>query len=104
MQCFLIGPNGQLAKFLLQDNGLGGALGDAVALDGIYTGGYQFTAKDRGIWTFLVVAQDINDASPDLTPEQAAQIIGGMVLTHQLTITFEGGTCPFVPDGHVHVV
>lgn len=104
VQCFLIGPNGQLAKFLLQDNGLGGALGDAVALDGIYTGGYQFTAKDRGIWTFLVVAQDINDASPDLTPEQAAQIIGGMVLTHQLTITFEGGTCPFVPDGHVHVV
>jgi hypothetical protein len=27
-----------------------------------------------------------------------------MVLTHQLSITFEGGTCPLVPDGHVHVV
>jgi len=104
VQCFLVGPSGQLAKFLLQDNGLNGRLGDAVALDGIYTGGYQFTPKDRGIWTFLVIAQDINNANPDMTPEQAAQIIGGMVLTHQLTITFEGGTCPFVPDGHVHVV
>jgi hypothetical protein len=39
-----------------------------------------------------------------MTPDQAAQIIGGMVLTHQLSITFEGGTCPLVPDGHVHVV
>ena len=51
-----------------------------------------------------MIAQDVNDATPDMTPDQAAQIIGGMVLTHQLSITFEGGTCPLVPDGHVHVV
>jgi hypothetical protein len=104
VQCFLIGPAGQLAKFLMEDNGLNGRLGDAVALDGIYTGGYQFTEDDRGIWTFLVIAQDINDADASMTPDEAAQIIGGMVLTHQLTINFEGGTCPYVPDGHVHVV
>jgi hypothetical protein len=104
VQCFLIGPAGQLYKFLLEDNGAGGRLGDAIANDGIYTGGWQFTEEDKGIWTFLVVAQDVNDATPDMTPDQAAQIIGGMVLTHQLSITFEGGTCPFVPDGHVHVV
>lgn len=104
VQCFLIGPVGQLRKFLLEDNGAGGRLGDATANDGIYTGGWQFTEDDKGIWTFIVIAQDVNDATPDMTPEQAAQIIGGMVLTHQLSITFEGGTCPLVPDGHVHVV
>jgi hypothetical protein len=104
VQCFLIGPVGQVRKFLLEDNGAGGRLGDATANDGIYTGGWQFTEDDRGIWTFLVIAQDVNDATPNMTAEQAAQIIGGMVLTHQLSITFEGGTCPLVPDGHVHVV
>jgi hypothetical protein len=103
VQCFLIGPAGQLRKFVLQNNGADGRLGDAVAL-GTDTGGYQFTVDDRGPWTFFVIAQDVNDANPDLTPDQAAQIIGGMVLTNQLTITFEGGTCPFVPDGHVNVV
>jgi hypothetical protein len=70
----------------------------------IYTGGWQFTVDDKGLWTFLVIAQDMNDATPNMTPEEAAQIIGGMVLTHQLSITFEGGTCPLVPDGHVNVV
>jgi len=104
VQCFLTGPNGRFDKFVLQDNGAGGRFGDAVALDGVYTGGYQFTVDDRGMWTFLVIAQDVNNANPDMTPDQAAQIIGGMVLTHQLTISFEGGTCPLVPDGHVNVI
>lgn len=104
VQCFLIGPVWQLRTFLLEDNGAGGRFGDATANDGVYTGGWQFTVDDRGLWTFLVIAQDVNDATPDMTPDQAAQIIGGMVLTHQLSITFEGGTCPLVPDGHVHVV
>jgi hypothetical protein len=26
------------------------------------------------------------------------------VRTHQLTIDFSGGTCPFVADGHINVV
>jgi hypothetical protein len=104
VQCFLIGPVGQVRKFLLEDNGAGGRFGDATANDGIYTGGWQFTVEDRGLWTFFVIAQDVNDATPDVTPEQAAQIIGGMVVSHQFSITFEGGTCPLVPDGHVNVV
>ena len=33
-----------------------------------------------------------------------AQIIGGMVLTHQLVVTFDQDECPLVPDGHVMVV
>ena len=76
--------------------------------DGTYTGDFQYEvhagAPVKGLWTYYVIAQDVNHATPDMTPEQAAQIIGGMVVTHQLTIDFNGGTCPFVPDGHVNVI
>ena len=41
---------------------------------------------------------------PALPITVAATIIGGMVVTHQLTISFGGGECEFVPDGHVNVV
>jgi hypothetical protein len=51
-----------------------------------------------------VIAQDVNNAQPDMSPEDAAQIIGGMVLTNQLVITFDQDECPFVPDGFVNVI
>ena len=56
------------------------------------------------MWTYYVLAQDINNAQPDLKPEDAAQIIGGMLLTNQLTLSFDQDTCQFVPDGHVTVI
>jgi len=102
VQCFLCGPAGQWRSFLMQDNG-GGQV-DAKPNDGTYTGATYFTSKDVGLWTYFVIAQDVNNASPDLEPEQAAQIIGGLVRTHQLTISFTGGECALVPDGHVQVV
>jgi hypothetical protein len=103
VQCFLIGPTGEMRRFVLQDDGIAP---DREASDGIYTGGYRFSANldPRGLWTYFVIAQDINNAQPDMEPEEAAQIIGGMVVTHQLTITFDGGTCPLVPDGDVNVI
>jgi hypothetical protein len=107
VQCFLTGPNGEFRQFVLQDDG---AEQDAKPSDGEYTGTYNFVGDVRrnpatkGVWNYFVIAQDVNAATPDMTPEQAAQIIGGMVLTHQLTIDFSGGTCPFTPDGHVNVV
>ncbi len=101
VQCYLIGPANQLRKFALQDNGVGA---DTAANDGTYTGGTFFSLDDLGLWKYFVLAQDINNASPDLTPEQAAQIIGGMLLTDQFSITFKGGTCPLVPDGDVNVI
>ena len=101
VQCFLCGPAGQWRSFLLQDHGVSP---DRAALDGIYTGGVYFTGHDVGVWTYFVIAQDVNNARPDMKPEDAAQIIGGMVRTHQLTITFDDGTCALVPDGHVNVV
>ncbi|TLY48687.1 MAG: hypothetical protein E6K54_01460 [Gammaproteobacteria bacterium] len=103
VQCFLIGPNGQFDKIILQDNGVA-FNADKKANDGIYTGRRFFSTNDKGIWTYFVIAQDINHATPDMKPEEAAQIIGGMVLTHQLIITFNGGTCDLIPDGHVNVI
>lgn len=101
VQCFLIGPAGQWRRFTLQDNGVSV---DDKANDGTYTGATRFSIEDVGLWKYFVIAQDINQAQPDMKPEQAAQLIGGMLLTHQLTITFDGGTCPLVPDGDVNVL
>ncbi|MCJ8166064.1 hypothetical protein MKJ04_14550 [Pontibacter sp. E15-1] len=101
-QCFLIGPNGQYESFVLQDDG---ANPDSAASDGVYTGIYFFNQKHKpqGLWTYFVIAQDVNNAQPEMSPEDAAQIIGGMVLTHQLTLTFTNEECALVPDGHVQV-
>jgi hypothetical protein len=103
VQCLLVGPNGEFNRFLLQDDGLSP---DDKPSDGTYTGAFSFRSEKQatGLWLYYVIAQDINNAQPDMKPEEAAQIIGGMVVTHQLTIDFTGGECPFVPDGHVNVI
>lgn len=101
VQCYLIGPAGQLRKFPLQDNGL---QADATSSDGTYTGVFRFTTKDKGLWKYFVLAQDVNTADPNLEPEEAAQIIGGMIMTDQLSITFNGGVCPLIADGDVNVI
>jgi hypothetical protein len=85
----------------MQDDGI---YPDDNANDGVFTGMYYFSPQDRGLWKIYVIAQDINTAQPGLSPEQAATIIGGMVLTDQLTISFSGGTCSFVPNGEVNVI
>ena len=110
VQCFLIDPHGDSYRITLQDDGIDP---DKEANNGVYCGTFDFsevrdpTGKEgdpRGTWLYFVIAQDMNTAQPDMKPEEAAQIIGGMVLTHQLTIDFNGGTCPLVPDGHVNVI
>lgn len=103
VQCFVAGPNGEYRKFTLQDDGLDP---DAKANDGVYTGQFYFRGEKGapGLWRYFVIAQDVNNAQPDMSPEEAAQIIGGMVLTSQLVITFDQDECPFVPDGFVNVI
>jgi len=103
VQCVLRGPANQYRSFSLQDDGVSP---DEISADGIYTGVFQFALEKEplGLWMIYVIAQDINTAQPEMTPEQQSQIIGGMILTHQVTISFDGGTCPLVPDGHVNVV
>ena len=103
VQCFLIGPGGENRKIILQDDG---NAPDDKPSDGIYTGVYEFFQEENpeGIWRYFVIAQDVNHATPDMKPEEAAKIIGGMVLTRQLTICFDSKECPLVPDGHVNVI
>ncbi|HEU5424068.1 MAG TPA: choice-of-anchor X domain-containing protein [Nitrolancea sp.] len=104
VQCFLIGPHGEYLQFVLQDDGIAP---DDKPDDGIYTGRFDFRVleeKARGLWQYYVIAQDVNNAQPGMSPEEAATIIGGLVRSHQLTITFDGGTCPLVPDGFVNVI
>ncbi len=103
VQCILAGPNGEYRSFVMQDDGISP---DEKAQDGVYTGMFDFARKEerRGRWMFFVIAQDVNTAQPSMEPEEAAKIVGGMILTHQLTITFDGGTCPLVPDGDVNVI
>jgi hypothetical protein len=48
--------------------------------DGTYSGRHWFRGeRDRGVWLFYVIAQDVNSAQPDMSPEEAAKIIGGLV-------------------------
>ena len=105
VQCFLVGPKGQRRTILLQDDG---NWIDEKPNDGTYTGFEAFFLEQHydspGLWVYYVIAQDVNRAQPAMTPEEAAQHIGGIVVTHNLVINFEGGTCPFVPDGHILVV
>lgn len=102
VQCFLLGSNNQFVRLVLQDDGI---KPDEKPTDGIYTAQHYFDrSKDGGLWRYFVIAQDINDARPDMEPEEAAKIIGGMVRTHQLTIVFDANECPLVPDGFVNVV
>jgi hypothetical protein len=101
VQCFLFGPNGEFRSLVMQDDGI---YPDEKPSDGVYTGGRYFNSREKGLWMFCVVAQDINNAQSNKTPEEQAQIIGGMVLTNQLTISFNGGECSLVPDGDVNVI
>ncbi|WP_322883032.1 hypothetical protein U8C37_03210 [Sinorhizobium medicae] len=103
VQCFLVGPNGEWHRCYLQDDGI---WPDDAASDGTYTGTFSFRAAkaEKGLWVYYVIAQDVNHARTEMTPEEAAQIIGGLVVTHQLTISFTEDECRFVPDGHVMVV
>ena len=102
VKCFLQRKSdNRIISFTLEDNGL---YPDSKGNEGTYTGIHQFKRDDDGYWRMLVIAQDVNNAKETMTPDEAAQIIGGQILTHQLTVDYSGGTCPLVPDGEVHVI
>ena len=88
---------------------------DKKANDGTYTGSlnleaaYRFLLKNtlplEGKWRVYVFAQDINDATPDMLPEIAAQHIGGFMVASALKITFDPTLpCPLEAQATVDVV
>ncbi|MEL7545267.1 MAG: hypothetical protein AAGJ84_01340 [Pseudomonadota bacterium] len=103
VQCFLVAPSGGWRKVMMHDDGI---WPDEAANSGTYAAHVDFRRlkAEPGVWVYYVIAQDVNHAQPDMKPEEAAQIIGGMVLTHQLTLSFTEDECPIIPDGHVLVV
>ncbi|SOC51197.1 hypothetical protein [Ornithinimicrobium cerasi] len=120
VQCYLIGPRGEEHRFHLLDDGIEP---DEEPNDGWYAGEFVFVTPmsatgdnrivayvpqkrrdDTGIWRFFVVAQDVDSADPNMTPEEAASHLGGILLTGQAEITMTGGTCSFIPDGHINVI
>jgi hypothetical protein len=103
VKCYLQrASDNKIISFVMQDDGQKGI--DDKANDGTYTGIYYFNREEAGLWKIYVFAQDVNNAREDMEPEEAAQIIGGMLLTNQLTVDFTGGTCPLVADGDVNVI
>lgn len=104
-------PEGYAFRIPLLDDGI---FADENAADGVYTGSLDFgmayeellrvKQKYRGKWQIFVFAQDVNDATPDMKPEEAAQHIGGMVVASALKVTLDPtGPCPVVPDRTVIV-
>jgi hypothetical protein len=104
VRCYLEGQ-GALAnrsyQFPLQDDGV---YPDDAVNDGTFTGRWNFNNADRGDWHVYVVAQDVNLAQENMSPEEAAKFLGSQLLTNQLTINTKGGTCPLAPDGDVRVI
>lgn len=102
VKCYLVrNDDAKWIDFILEDSG---NQPDKIKNDGVYTGIHYFNRTDDGRWKIYVVAQDVNHASENMEPEDAAKIIGGIVLTNQATVSFTGGTCPLVPDGDVEVI
>jgi hypothetical protein len=102
VKCFLVrNDESKWLDFIMEDNG---NKPDKSRNDGVYTGIHYFDRSDEGRWKIYVIAQDVNYANENMTPEEAAQIIGGIVLTNQASVSFSGGTCPLVPDGDVEVI
>jgi hypothetical protein len=83
--------------------------------DGTYTGSihleeaYRLLLKNKlkleGRWRIYVFAQDVNDATPDMEPEIAAQHIGGFVVASALRISFDPTLpCPLEAQATVDVI
>jgi hypothetical protein len=102
VKCFLVlNDDSKSIDFILEDNG---GNPDKSINDGVYTGIHYFNRSDNGRWKIYVVAQDVNYANENMEPEDAAKIIGGIVLTNQTSVSFTGGSCPLIPDGDVEVI
>lgn len=92
-----------------------GIAADEKANDGTYTGAIHLEAAYRvllknklkleGRWKVYVFAQDVNDATPDMKPEIAAQHIGGFMVASALQVSFDPSLpCPLEAQATVEVV
>jgi hypothetical protein len=56
-----------------------------------------------GPWYLFVFAQDVNLVAEGINPKEAAQTIGGFVLTNQLRMAFPPDPCKLVHDKAIQI-
>ena len=77
----------------------------SIHLEEVYPKLLRHKLKLEGLWRVYVFAQDVNDATPDMLPQIAAQRIGGFMVASGLQITFDPTLpCPLQAQATVTVV
>ncbi len=77
----------------------------SIHLERVYGALLKHKLKIEGLWRVYVFAQDVNDATPDMLPQIAAQRIGGFMIASGLQITFNPTLpCPLQAQATVTVV
>jgi hypothetical protein len=77
----------------------------AIHLEQVYRILLRHKLKLEGLWRVYVFAQDVNNATPDMLPEIAAQRIGGFMVASGLQITFDPSLpCPLQAQATVTVI
>jgi hypothetical protein len=66
-----------------------GTYSGLVNLENVYRILLKYNLKLDGLWRVYVFAQDVNNATPDMPPQIAAQRIGGFIIASGLQITFD---------------
>jgi hypothetical protein len=92
-----------------------GIKSDENANDGTYTGLFDLKKiykqllkegeKFEGIWRVYIYAQDTNDATPSMSPIEAASHIGGFMIASATEISFDSSVpCPLKSDATIEVI
>lgn len=112
----VVSPTNLAFRVPLLDDGIAF---DKNANDGYFTGHLDWRDVQRrlkkehkteesslwGYWRIYIYAQDVNDATSSMTPEEAATHIGGMVVASATEITFDSTLpCPLTANAVVEVV
>jgi len=101
VRAIIAGPDKISRVFPLYDNGTTGTPND-----GWYYGTYNMLEHEApaGVYYLLVIAQEVNLATEGLAPVTAAGFIGGLVVTPQLTLSFDATPCRLNHDAVIIVV
>jgi len=98
----LVSTQGAVRRFQLCDDGIGL---DEKANDNLYCGGlYNEEELEPGNWYLFVFAQDVNTVKEGTPPFDAAHTIGGLLLTSQFALNFNGPPCELKHDAVIQVV